>query len=246
MDWWEVYFGELYLRMFDTILTPDRTAQEVAGVMTMLDLRPGTRVLDLCCGQGRHAVPLARAGCRVVGLDRSTYLLRQAQKAAQKEGVQVHWVRGDMRHLPWHEQFDACINLFTAFGYFRDDRDNEAVLHQVYRVLKPGGLFLLDVSNRDYYLLRLWPSSWRRRGAAFILEESSFDPLTCRFTTTFTWLEGGKEESLTHSVRYYTAPELTSMLERAGFTPLIVYGGFGGEPFTLSSRRMIIVSRKDG
>ena len=245
MDWWEVYFNELYLRMFDTVLTPDRTAREVAGVIALLDLRPGSHLLDLCCGQGRHAVPLAQAGHRVVGLDRSTYLLGRAQEAAREAGVEVQLVRGDMRHLPWRERFDVCINMFTAFGYFQEDRENEAVLRQVHQALKPGGRFLLDVSNRDYYLLRMWPSSWRRRGAAFVLEETAFDPLTCRFTTTFTWLEGGREESLTHSVRYYTAPELTGMLERAGFTPLAVYGGFYGEPFTLASRQLIIVSRKD-
>ncbi len=81
MPWWDVYFNELYLRMSETILTPDRTAQEVAGVMTLLDLQPGARILDLCCGQGRHAVPLARAGYRMIGLDRSTYLLGRHSKA---------------------------------------------------------------------------------------------------------------------------------------------------------------------
>ena len=66
-------------------------------------------------------------------------------------------MRGDMRRLPWAEQFDACINLFTAFGYFEDEAENQQVLHQVQRVLKPGGELFLDVSNRDYYLLHLWP-----------------------------------------------------------------------------------------
>lgn len=246
MPWWDLYFGELYLRIFETLLTPERTAQEVAGILNLLNPAPGARILDLCCGQGRHAVPLAQAGYQVVGLDRSPYMLEQAQRAMREAGIQVHWVQGDMRWLPWNEQFDLCLNLFTAFGYFDDEAENQQVLHQVYRVLKPGGLFCLDLSNRDYYLLQLWPRAWRRYGGAIILEETSFDPRTCRFTMTCTWLEGGRAESLTHSVRYYTVPELGGMLQRAGLSPIALYGDFDGSPFDLYSKRLIMVARKEG
>lgn len=244
MPWWDLYFNELYLRIFGTIQGPEHTAQEVAGVMALLSLQPGARILDLCCGQGRHAVPLAQAGYQVIGLDRSAYMLEQARRTAQAAGAEVQWVQGDMRWLPWQEQFDACINLFTAFGYFDDEAENQQVLHQVCRALKPGGQFLLDLSNRDYYLLRLWPRAWRRYGRAVILEESDFDPLTCRFTMTCTWLESGQAESLTHSVRYYTAPELSDMLRRAGLSPTAIYGDFDGSRFDLYSKRLIVVARK--
>ena len=244
MPWWDIYFDELYLRMFETVLTPERTAQEVAGVMTMLDLRPGSHVLDLCCGQGRHAVPLTQAGYRVTGLDRSEYLLGQAKSAADTAGIEVEWVRGDMRRLPWREQFDACLSLFSAFGYFEDDAENEQVLCQVASALKPGGAFLLDVANRDSCLLRLWPTRWQRLGTAAILEETAFDPLTSIYTTTFAWVEDGKWESLTHQVRHYTAPELTGMLERAGLVPVAYYGDFEGEELDLYSSRLIVIAEK--
>jgi SAM-dependent methyltransferase len=244
MPWWDVNFDELYLRMFETILTPERTAQEVAGVMTLLNLRPGARVLDLCCGQGRHTVPLGRVGYRMTGLDRSTYLLGQAQRAAEEEGIDVDWVLGDMRRLPWREQFDACLNMFTAFGYFENEAENEAVLLQVRQALRPGGVFFLDISNRDYYLLRLWPQAWRRHGQAIILEDTHFDALTSRFTMTFTWVEGARRESLTHSVRHYTAPELAGMLRRVGLEPTAFYGDFDGSPFELYSKRLIVVAKR--
>lgn len=244
MPWWDVYFDELYLRMFEAILTPERTALEIAGIITLLHLRPGARILDLCCGQGRHAVSLIQAGYRVTGLDRSPYLLGQARQAALENGVALPLVRGDMRRLPWRSQFDACLNLFTAFGYFEEEAENERVLHEVFRALKPGGLFFLDVSNRDYYLLRLWPRAWRRQGRAVILEDTSFDPASCRFTTTFTWLEGAEQASLTHSVRHYTAPELFGMLRRAGLSPTACYGDYDGSEFDLNSKRLIVIARK--
>jgi SAM-dependent methyltransferase len=244
VPWWDTYFGELYLRIFETIHTAEHTAQEVAWIVTALDLRPGARILDLCCGQGRHAVLLSKAGYQVTGLDRSAYMLERAQKAAEEAGVEVRWVQGDMRWLPWRGRFDACINLFTSFGYFDAEADNQQVLHQVTHALEPGGIFLLDLSNRDYYLLRLWPRAWHRAGEAVILEETAFDPMSCRFTMTFTWLEGDRSESLAHLVRYYTVPELRGMLQAAGLTPEAIYGNFEGGEFGLHSKRMIAVARK--
>jgi len=244
MPWWDIYFDELYLRLFQTILNPDRTAREVAGTMEMLNLQPGDQILDLCCGQGRHAVPLAQAGYRVTGLDRSLCLLNQAQQRMKIAGAQVQWVQGDMRWLPWREQFDACLNLFTAFGYFDDEEENQQVLEEVCRALKPEGVLLLDLSNRDYYLLRWWPRAWQRQGEAIILEETDFDPLTCRFTMTFTWIEGQRSQSISHSVRHYTAPEIEAMLRAAGLVPRAIYGDFDQTEFDIYSQRMIVIAQK--
>jgi SAM-dependent methyltransferase len=253
--WWDLYFNELYVRMFEVILTPDRTTEELSGVLGFLDLAPGARILDLACGHGRHSVLLARAGYRVTGLDRSAHMLWRGRAAAASGSVEagdgrVEWVRGDMRRLPFAagvspgKPFDACINLFTSFGYFEDDAENEQVIAEAARLLKPGGKFLIDVSNRDYCLLRMWPASWRHYGAAIILEQTAFDPETCRFHNTFTWVEGDKRESLAHSVRYYTAPELKGMLQRAGLEQVGVYGDFDGRPLTLDSKRIIVVGKK--
>jgi SAM-dependent methyltransferase len=244
VPWWDSYFQELYLRIFDAIQTAEHTAQEVAWIMTALDLRPGARILDLCCGQGRHAALLARAGYLVTGLDHSAFLLKQAQQATSEAGVEVRLVQADMRRLPWRGEFDACVNLFTSFGYFEEEADNQQVLHQVHDTLKPGGTLLLDLSNRDYYLTHLCPRAWRRGGKAVILEETAFDPITCRFTMTSTWLEGGRAESLAYSVRYYTVPELQGMLQAAGLTPIATYGNFDGSVLSLDSQRLIIVARK--
>jgi len=246
MSWWKTYFGELYLRLFTAMAAPERTAQEVAGVLALLELRPGARILDLACGQGRHAVVLARLGYRVAGLDRSAVLLSRAQETARSVGSEVAWFLGDMRSLPFGQEFDACLSLFTSFGYFEDEAENEDVLHQVARTLRPGGQLLLDLTNRDTHVRHLCPTSWQRRGAAIVLEETRFDPATCRSTTTFTWLEGGQAESITHSVRYYTAPEIKAMLRRADLEPKALYGDMDGSAFAAGSKRMIVVARKGG
>jgi SAM-dependent methyltransferase len=246
MSWWKTYFGELYLRLYAAMATPEGTAQEVAGVLALLEPRPGARILDLGCGQGRHALVLARLGYRVTGLDRSTTLLSRAREEARGVAGEVAWVLGDMRCLPFGQGFDACLSLFTSFGYLDDEDENEEVLHQVHGALRPGGQLFLDMTNRDYRLQHLPPTSWRRHGAAIILEEARFDPATSRCTTTFTWLEGGQAESITHSVRHYTAPEVMAMLRRAGLAPVALYGDMDGSPLTAGSKRLIVVARKGG
>jgi SAM-dependent methyltransferase len=180
----------------------------------------------------------------MTGLDRSEYLIGQAQLEAERASTSVEWVLGDMRSLPWAAQFDACINMFTAFGYFADEDDNQKVLDEICRALKPGGMVLIDLSNRDFDLLNLWPKAWRRDGERIILEEAEFDPLTCRLILTFTRLHGGRSESIRHSIRQYTAPEISAMLRQAGLEPLEYYGDFDGTPFHLRSKRMIIISHK--
>ena len=127
--WYDGFFGADYLRIFGPVLPEERTAAEVEMVVARLGLPPGARLLDLCCGQGRHAVPLARLGYRVAGLDLSRPLLERAAALAADHGQRLSLVQADMRRLPFADaSFDAVLNLFNAFGYLEDDAQDELVL----------------------------------------------------------------------------------------------------------------------
>src|SRR5437016_4273852 len=117
--WYELLFGEDYLRHFRT--PPERTAQEVEQILQRLDLPPGSAVLDLCCGYGRHTIPLAQHGYRMTGQDLSDVLLQQARTDAEARGVHVQWVQSDMRRVPFEKEFDAVINIWTSFGYLENE-----------------------------------------------------------------------------------------------------------------------------
>src|SRR5436309_6714365 len=119
--WYQTFFGEDYLRIYGPFLSPERTEQEVEGIVKLLTLPPGSRILDLCCGHGRHAIPLAQRGYQVTGQDLSDYFLQRAREAAAVQGVQVQWVHHDMRGIPFENEFDAVINIFTAFGYLESE-----------------------------------------------------------------------------------------------------------------------------
>src|SRR5687768_11398088 len=112
--WYRQLFGEDYLH--DFARTPERTAQEVEGIVQRLALPPGSRILDLCCGHGRHTIPLAQHGYQMTGQDLSELFLRQARTDAEAQGVQVRWFHSDMREIPFENEFDAVINIYVSFG----------------------------------------------------------------------------------------------------------------------------------
>ena len=186
--WYDGFFGADYLRIFSPVLPDERTAAEVNAVVERLGLPPEARLLDLCCGQGRHAGPLARLGYRVTGLDRSRRLLEEAAGLAAGQGQRVGLVEGDMRRLPFADaSFDAVLNLFNAFGYLEDDAQDELALHEVARVLRPGGRFLQELANREA-LVRGWHDSdvVRHDDGLVVLQERTFDLRTSRDLVRYT------------------------------------------------------------
>src|SRR5947209_6031879 len=150
---------------------PEWTERQIEGILTLLALPAGSTILDLCCGHGRHAVPLARRGYHVTGQDLSETFLRRAREAADAQHVQVRWVHGDMRRIPFENEFDAAINIFTAFGYLEsEDEDQEVLVQvQVHKALKPGGLFVLEIIHRDGLVRRYEPFGVQRHDDGLIV-----------------------------------------------------------------------------
>lgn len=139
----ELVFDEDYLYFYEPLLTDEWSDGETDRIWRLAELEPGMEVLDLACGHGRIANRLAARGARVTGLDATPMFLDLARAEASARDVDVDYVNGDMRELPWESRFDAVVCWFTSFGYFGDD-DNRLVLRETQRALKPGGRLLLD------------------------------------------------------------------------------------------------------
>jgi SAM-dependent methyltransferase len=242
--WVPDYFGEDYLRLYQFPAT--RTDPEVAFLTRELTARmhPHGRVLDLGCGQGRHAIPLAQHGFRVIGLDYQANLLAVAARHARDRNVDLPLVRGDMRRLPFAEGFDAVVSLFSAFGYFAD-AENARILAEVARVLRPGGWYILDVANRDALLRTVQPRSWKRLpNGALVINEWNWDVVTGRYTHHQVLVDGDRQRAFTHSVRLYTYTELRDLCQQAGLTVMATAGGFRGEALTWDAPRMVLIAQK--
>ena len=241
--WYAAAFGRLYPRIY-AHRTIAAAAPEAAFAAAELGLSQQDRVLDLCCGTGRHLVHLRGcAGC-VTGLDFSAALLGLA-RAALGNGTAL--VRGDMRALPFGCCFDAVTNFFTSFGYFARDTENAAVLGEVARVLRPGGRFFMDYLNPAQVRAGLVPESRREYGGLDIRERRWIDEAGQRVNKRIEVFEAGAcVLDTTESVRLYALEELEDFFADAGLAIARVYGDYDGAPHGGGKPRTIIIGmRKD-
>lgn len=244
--WYVNFFDQDYVRIYAPFLTSTRTEQEITSILNLLQILPESKILDLCCGYGRHAIPLAHLGHHVTGFDLSSILLQTAQQQADTEHIHIRWIQGDMQHIPFEHEFDAVINMFTSFGYLPDDEANQNVLRQVYQALKPGGLFLLETVYQPRVLRHTTPYGIiRYDDGLIVLEERHIDLLHSRNEVHISLLTPDGQRIEHHqSIRLYTLTEMVSMLTQAGFTVQAYYGDLNKAPLTLDSR-LVIVSKKE-
>jgi len=244
--WYESFFGADYLEIYRDLFPPEAAAADVAGLVSLLGLAPGARVLDLACGHGRHAIPLAERGCAVTGYDLSETFLTHARAAAAARGVPVRWLRGDMRALPFDTEFDAAINVFTAFGYFEDPEEDAETLRGVRRALAPGGRFLLETLHRDALLARFRPRvEYTTSGGAQVTRDYVWDLARNRIEESVALVRpDGTRAEYTTSVCTRSLHELIALMRSAGLEPVAWYGGLDGSALELGSRRLVLISER--
>lgn len=162
-DWWRTLFNSLYLETDGDVVENDRnTEQEIELMVRSAGLEPNDRILDLCCGQGRHVLELARRGFKhVTGVDRSRYLVRLARKRARQRGLAVSFHEGDARKFRLAESGFHCVSILgNSFGYFDREEDDIAVLEAVKRALASGGTLVMDLTDGDWMRSHFEPRSW--------------------------------------------------------------------------------------
>jgi SAM-dependent methyltransferase len=231
-------FGEDYLYFYETWLTDEVSERQTELVWRLLGLHAGEEVLDVACGYGRIANRLAARGATVTGLDADPLFLAKAREA----GSSARFVEGDMRRLPFGDaSFEAALLWFTSFGYFDDD-GNRAVLHELRRVLRPGGRAVLELQHLPVVLARFQLQSFVRRGADVMLDEHSLDEGERRFETTRTYIRNGSVREISFGIRCFMPDELREWLLESRFAAVELVGA-DGEPLTTESRRLIAVAR---
>jgi ubiquinone/menaquinone biosynthesis C-methylase UbiE len=255
--WYETAFGPHYADIYGH--RDRRDAQQAIAFLTrksVTPVPPGALALDLCCGEGRHSIELLRVSSgnglkpalRTVGMDLSPDLLRNAAESAARENMTLPLVRGDMRLLPFRDgTFHLVLNLFTSFGYFEDDEQNESVFHEAARVLKrPSGYLVLDHINPPWLRQNLQPETERVTARGTRVRETRWlDPDRRRVEKRMEFKVGGREHCLRESVRLYENDEVLAMAGRAGLSLVAAYGGFDGSALTEASPRAIHVFRTE-
>lgn len=243
--WWEELFSEEFLRAIP-ILTPRQLEREVSFIDEGLGVAPGGRILDLACGAGQHAVELAARGYDVVGFDLSQSQLDWAGGLALERGQRLQFTCADMRELSYVEDFDAVFCWNTSFGFFEEEK-NVDIAQRVFKALRPGGRFLLDVVNRDYVVAQQPGQTWFEGDGCVCIDDVSIDFITSRMKVKRTlMLTTGKNRECNYSLRIYALHELGKMLHDVGFKVLNVSGRpeMPGVFFGSTSPRIIILAAK--
>ena len=258
VEWWMEeggLFGTYYMEGDNAnvdhgrnITLEQRTAMEVDGIMYLLQLKPGMKILDLPCGYGRHSNALSAQGISVVGGDINSVHLNYAVAQAKKAKLKTDFRKMNMLDVGFKNEFDALINMYYSFGFFKTDAENNRVLKNFYNALKPDGKFLMhtDVNvariindkdkNEDMRTLvsgnRLWMAE-------------KYNPQTKRMDGIWRIIKpDGQTEEVPYSVRVYTKDEFTKMCKETGFKKVEVYSDWKGAAYRPDSLDMMVIAEK--
>ncbi|UCD12264.1 MAG: methyltransferase domain-containing protein [Nitrospinaceae bacterium] len=234
-EWWREIFNSIYLKTDgDVVENQQNTSRDIDMVIKATGLTPDQEVLDLCCGQGRHALELAARGyTRVTGIDRSRYLIRLARKRARTRGLKVTFSEGDARKFRIPEASKDCVIIMgNSFGYFEREEDDIKVLEAVKRALKSEGQLVLDIVDGLWMGQNFEPRSWEWIDQTnFVNRERTLSKDKKRIISreVITNAEIGVLADQFYAERLYAMDEITGLLQQVGFTDIRSLGNIVSE-----------------
>jgi SAM-dependent methyltransferase len=244
-DWYEQdSFWESFSPYMFSQERMDATQEEVDHLIERAEMQPGMAVLDLPCGIGRHSCELASRGFQVAAVDRTQAYLRKARQFAAEGGLQIEFVEEDMRSFRRVEAFDVILNLFTSFGYFEDQDDDRLVLQNFYQSLKPGGVLVMEMMGKEILARIYRHDSWEEKDGVLYLEQRHISDGWGWIENRWIMIEDGERREFTLGHRLYSAVELCTLIQQAGFSQTSVFGSLEGIPYNQDARRLVVVARK--
>ena len=251
-DWWKTLFDEIYL-ITDarSVCDEQLTSREVDFLVQTLNLDKSWPILDLCGGHGRHSLELSRRGFNdVTVLEYSKVLIDQGIERAQKEGLNTTFVRKDARNTGFPSRvFRIIIVMGSSFGYIIDEKENERILCEAFRLLMPEGSLLLDLPNREYVLRNFTPHSWHEANDEIVVcRQRRLDDDIIYSREMVISKDKGLIREANYSTRLYSPEKITALLTSAGFDSITFPDTFVSNErkgdYGLMSNRMIVIAGK--
>ena len=249
-DWCFRFFNSPdYLDIYDDMTGPERTEKEINFCERVMRWETGCNILDAPCGAGRHSLSLAKRGYNVAGLDFSSYLLEQAKQSVPRfslRGTKPRYARGLLQNLPFAVgSFDSLVCLFSSYGYGECEEENLQVMKEFARVLRPGGMLLIDVMNRHFIAPRLHPVFESVRSGLKVREERTITDNGRRLHNCIQ-----VEDKKGNKRQYFYRPwlfngwELSWLATQADLKVDAVYGNFFADKYEDASERAMMVAVK--
>lgn len=239
-NWYEDFFHGIALEMWRRAVTLETTRTEAEFLASEISAPVNGRLLDIACGNGRHARELSAKGYKLTGVDISTESIDEARAADPKP----EWVCGDMRNLPWQSAFDGGYSMGNSFGYLQHEGTLD-FLQSLSRTLKPGARFVLEIGTvAESLLANFQPRAWYDLGGLLFLAAREYKAQLGRLEIQYTFIRDGVAETREASFAVYTAAEIARMLAAVGMPVRAMYGTLEREPFKLGSPRLLLVAEK--
>ena len=243
-EWTKRYYDEAYLKRWHLGSPDEKTQKNAASILKLLQIKQGNSLLDVGCGQGRYSLAFAKAGVNVTGYDTSDVLLSEAKRISATMELSVKWVLGDMREIPFENQFDAVTSM-DALGFFEEDADNQKAITQMAKTLRPGGHLAMLVVN-GFRILNNFQRFTLEEQEGLIVEIER-EPLperkAVREELSFKNING--ESTYERYQRLYSAEELSELVNNSGFAIRNIFSNFTGAQFDPnSSEKIVLVAEK--
>jgi SAM-dependent methyltransferase len=245
MDWHED--RDFWVELYSFLFPEERlkaAGEEVARILTLVG-KPVRSALDLCCGPGRHALALAKRGIRVTGVDKTSYYLEIAEKKAAAEGLQIEWVRDDMRTFVRSGAYELALLMFTSFGYFESEEENLQVLRNIHESLAPGGALIMDLTSKEWIAGNFTPTnSHALSDGSILVERHRITDGWQRIENEWILVKNGKARTFKLRHTIYSGTELRDRLVQAGFGDVRLLGDLEGTEYGYGSERLVGVAVK--
>ena len=239
-EWYECWFDSPYYHILYKDRDGDEARRFLDNLLKKLNIAKGAQLLDLCCGKGRHSVYLNSLGYSVTGIDLSALNINYCK---QYENETLTFYEHDMRQLFRTNYFQAVLNLFTSFGYFEREHDNELSILAAAKCLLPEGYLIIDfmnarravddlIADHDKLVDNINFHIHKKIENGFIYKDITFS-------------DQGKNYSFREEVKILLLPHFEHYMKNAGLTIVHTFGNYNLDVYDQSkSNRLIIVAKK--
>jgi SAM-dependent methyltransferase len=245
-EWFKDWFSSrFYLEIYR-----HRNDEDARNLINLIQrnvhINTDDKVLDICCGAGRHSLELARRGFHVTGFDLSKFLISEANKSYRnslERNLKVKFLIKDMRHFNFRESFDMAVNVFTSFGYFDDDNENFRVIKNASDSIRKKGYFVFDYINADYLRRNIVPQSRNKYGNLYISQRRKIDG---DFVIKKIKISSGKKSfEYREKLKLYNYSTMKKVFDKYGLKVYSLFGDyFGNKYLKNNSHRMILFAQK--
>ncbi len=244
-NWYETFFSGINCEMWEKAATPEMTSIEVAFIKDVLNVQPGSAILDMPCGTGRHSIALAKDGYQLTAIDISKEFINGLKEKVEAQQLNMEVIEGNILSLQLTGSFDGAFCLGNSFGYFNYE-GMEVFVDKVSKTLKQGAKWVINTGLMAESFLAKFAKEGKYELPGLTMEvQNEYDEWNSCLLTTLTYTKDGKQEAHRFKHHVYTVAELKRMLGKFGLKTLELYNSTEKSSYKLGDTQLYLIAEKN-